>query len=132
MNILNSVIPSTLFTMKTKKDLSATNVIGALRVYLPFPSCYQAHQLKFQVRIQQIPGNMSPTGCRHGQLDSPMEKCNYDSHSLYMYSQLAQSLRKFPRLYRTVGLVDWKNLPDRSQFHQTDTIWEKTTKKEKF
>ena len=42
-----------------------------------------------------------------------------------------QSLRKFPRLYRTAGLVDWKNLPDQPQFHQTDTILEQTTKKEK-
>ena len=28
-----------------------------------------------------------------------------------------QSLRKFPRLYRTAGLVDWKNLPDQPGFH---------------
>ena len=33
-----------------------------------------------------------------------------------------QSLRKFPRLYSTVDLVDWKNLPDRPRFLQTDTI----------
>ena len=33
-----------------------------------------------------------------------------------------QSLPKFPRLYRTAGLVDWKNLPDQPQFHLTDTI----------
>ena len=43
-----------------------------------------------------------------------------------------QSLRKFPRLYRTAGLVDWKNLPDQPGFHQTDNIWEQTTKKKKY
>ena len=40
-----------------------------------------------------------------------------------------ESLGKFPRLNRTVDLVDWKNLPDRPQFHQTDTLSEKATKK---
>ena len=45
---------------------------------------------------------------------------------------MEQSLRKFPRLYRTAGLVDWKNLPDQPGFHQTDTIWEQTTKKKKY
>ena len=40
----------------------------------------------------------------------------------HMFRLLGQSLRKFPRLYRTAGLVDWKNLPDQPGFHQTDTI----------
>ena len=59
---------------ENKKDQSSTDVIGALRVDLLFLSYYQAHQLIFQVKIQQIPGNMSPTGCQHGRLDLPTKK----------------------------------------------------------
>ena len=54
-------------------------------------------------------------------------------HIIYIALALLCTLSEFtslPDFYRTVGPVDWKNPPDRPQFHQTDTIREKMTKRE--
>ena len=37
-------------------------------------------------------------------------------------------LWQLSRLNKVLIAANWKNLPDQSWFHQTDTIWEQTTK----
>ena len=43
-----------------------------------------------------------------------------------------QSSRKFSRLYRTFGLVNWQILPDRGQVYQTEKIYIIITQNQNF
>ena len=51
---------------------------------------------------------------------NPLSALNLNERLGSPKSDLFQSLRKFPKLYRTVGQTESENLPDRTNFYLSD------------